>query len=118
MHILKLPSFNRLIIFNIIAVSKPTTKSACPPPRPSNPPPRPVAPPSPLPPRLEHDFDSDQDKKADNIDLLNISQPKPETIAKNLPKEPSFDLLGGFESSNIAPPPPDVIGMYIYNSQL
>lgn len=28
---------------------------------------------------------------------------------KNLPKEPSFDLLGGFESEPMAPPP-DVIG--------
>lgn len=97
---------------DVIAVSKPTAKSSGPPPRPSNPPARPVAPPSPLPPRLEHDFGNDQDKKADDIDLLNISQPKPETVAKNLPKEPSFDLLGGFESEHI-PPPPDVIGMNV-----
>lgn len=67
-----------------------------------------MAPPSPLPPRIEHDFGGDQHEKAD-IDLLNISQPKPETLVKNLPKEPSFDLLGGFESEHI-PPPPDVIG--------
>ncbi|KAJ6640225.1 Cyclin-G-associated kinase [Pseudolycoriella hygida] len=90
-------------------ISKPTTKPSCPPPRPSNPPPRPVAPPSPLPPRLEQDFSSGHGRNGDDVDLLNISQPKPETMVKNLPKEPSFDLLGGFESEHI-PPPPDVIG--------
>lgn len=82
-------------------VTKPTTKSKPPPPRPSKPPTIPTtetireAPKRPAPPVVVGE------RPAPPIDLLNLSsssQPEPPTT-KSLPKEPSFDLLGGFESS-------------------
>lgn len=91
-----------MILFNLFPykiVTKPTTKSKPPPPRPSKPPTIPVND------TIQHEAPKApvvvEERSAPPIDLLNLSfpsQPEPPTT-RALPKEPSFDLLGGFESS-------------------
>lgn len=90
-------------------VTKPTSKSFEPPPRPSNPapsrsavpPPRPSNPPQrPAPPHQNVDVESNSetDVGKPEIDLLNMI-PQSNSGSNIPPKEPSFDLLGGFESN-------------------
>lgn len=97
-----------------LKVSKPSSiNQQAPPPRPSNPPPRPVAPPSPQPSsRQVNNIPSENitivipSSTNETNDLLNINQSpkitKP-SQQKLPPKEPSFDLLGAFESNEQPP---------------
>lgn len=80
-----------------------------------------MAPPSPQPPsrNIITDTNAPNDESrynpTNNVDLLNMSQ-SPKIVKppepKMVPKEPSFDLLGGFESSETisGKPMPDILG--------
>lgn len=124
---------NNIMLFNqILTVTQPvnnndyeTANAHIPPPRPAPPVIQQQPVPSPPQPSLLSDFhdeeDSDEPDNPDVVekefDLLNLNTPKEKTKPPPIPeapklskmKEPSFDLLGGFDS-NFQDPFPDLVG--------